>query len=385
MADGICGLDRQGKVTFANPAAARLLGAPADCSDRQAGARTAARLRICPAATARRIARCAAQHVHALRQLRAKTSSFALTAPPSLPSIVLTPIRGQGRVSGSVLSFRDISQRYALDRLKDEFISTVSHELRTPLTSIRGALGLLTSGILGETNEKATNLLRIAAHQLRSPGPPHQRHSRSGAHPERPRAAGLPHRAAGRHREAGHRRYAAAWPTPPACSSSTTPPRWRLPPTPTACSRSLTNLLSNAVKFSPPEFAGERHAAARRHRRHSLRHRSWTRHSRRQAGNHLRPFPAGGCLRLAAEGRHRSRTGHLPHHRACSTRAASGPSAIPFADRRSASFFPTNPLPWRLRAAAPESEAGTAPWCWPTPTRNRALGSPRNWPATATP
>ena len=61
-----------------------------------------------------------------------------------------------------MLSFRDISQRNALDRLKDEFISTVSHELRTPLTSIRGALGLLSSGILGEVNEKAANLLRIA-------------------------------------------------------------------------------------------------------------------------------------------------------------------------------------------------------------------------------
>jgi CheY-like chemotaxis protein/two-component sensor histidine kinase len=74
-----------------------------------------------------------------------------------------TPILEQGRYSGSVLSFRDISQRYALDRMKDEFISTVSHELRTPLTSIRGALGLLTSGILGTINDKAANLLRIAA------------------------------------------------------------------------------------------------------------------------------------------------------------------------------------------------------------------------------
>jgi CheY-like chemotaxis protein len=61
-----------------------------------------------------------------------------------------------------VLSFRDISQRYALDRMKDEFVSTVSHELRTPLTSIRGALGLLSSGMLGAINEKAANLLRIA-------------------------------------------------------------------------------------------------------------------------------------------------------------------------------------------------------------------------------
>ncbi len=75
---------------------------------------------------------------------------------------VLAPILEQGRYSGSVLSFRDISQRTALDRMKDEFISTVSHELRTPLTSIRGALGLLSSGMLGEVNEKVANLLRIA-------------------------------------------------------------------------------------------------------------------------------------------------------------------------------------------------------------------------------
>ncbi|MEN9864759.1 MAG: hypothetical protein RL748_349, partial [Pseudomonadota bacterium] len=31
-----------------------------------------------------------------------------------------------------------------------EFISTVSHELRTPLTSIRGSLGLMASGAVGE-------------------------------------------------------------------------------------------------------------------------------------------------------------------------------------------------------------------------------------------
>ncbi|MGA8161062.1 MAG: ATP-binding protein, partial [Acidobacteriaceae bacterium] len=68
----------------------------------------------------------------------------------------------EGESVGSVLSFRDISQRYALDHMKDEFISTVSHELRTPLTSIRGALGLLSAGLLGEVSEKATSLLRIA-------------------------------------------------------------------------------------------------------------------------------------------------------------------------------------------------------------------------------
>ena len=46
---------------------------------------------------------------------------------------------------GVVVAFTDISERNALDRMKDEFVSTVSHELRTPLTSIRGALGLLSA------------------------------------------------------------------------------------------------------------------------------------------------------------------------------------------------------------------------------------------------
>ena len=57
---------------------------------------------------------------------------------------------------------RELTQRSALDSLKDEFVSTVSHELRTPLTSIRGALGLLSSGVLGTVDSKAQNLLRIA-------------------------------------------------------------------------------------------------------------------------------------------------------------------------------------------------------------------------------
>jgi signal transduction histidine kinase/CheY-like chemotaxis protein len=57
---------------------------------------------------------------------------------------------------------RELRRRSALDSLKDEFVSTVSHELRTPLTSIRGALGLLNSGVLGAVDKKSANLLRIA-------------------------------------------------------------------------------------------------------------------------------------------------------------------------------------------------------------------------------
>jgi signal transduction histidine kinase/DNA-binding response OmpR family regulator len=56
-----------------------------------------------------------------------------------------------------------LAEQSDLDTVKDEFISTVSHELRTPLTSIRGALGLLSAGLLGNVDAKAHNLLRIAS------------------------------------------------------------------------------------------------------------------------------------------------------------------------------------------------------------------------------
>lgn len=61
-----------------------------------------------------------------------------------------------------VAAIRDISDRRAAERVKEEFVSTVSHELRTPLTSIAGALGLLESGAVGEMPEKATRLIYIA-------------------------------------------------------------------------------------------------------------------------------------------------------------------------------------------------------------------------------
>ncbi len=57
---------------------------------------------------------------------------------------------------------RDISERVKIERLKNEFVSTVSHELRTPLTSIRGALGLLLGGAVGEVPPKVRQMLALA-------------------------------------------------------------------------------------------------------------------------------------------------------------------------------------------------------------------------------
>jgi len=56
----------------------------------------------------------------------------------------------------------DVTERKRVERMKNEFISQVSHELRTPLTSIRGALGLINGGVLGELPPKAAAMLSIA-------------------------------------------------------------------------------------------------------------------------------------------------------------------------------------------------------------------------------
>lgn len=56
----------------------------------------------------------------------------------------------------------DITQQKEHDRLKNEFVSTVNHELRTPLTSIRGSLGLINGGAMGEVSEEMAKLIGIA-------------------------------------------------------------------------------------------------------------------------------------------------------------------------------------------------------------------------------
>jgi PAS domain S-box-containing protein len=57
---------------------------------------------------------------------------------------------------------RDVSERKKLERMKREFVASVSHELRTPLASIRGSLGLLAAGVLGELGEEAREAVAIA-------------------------------------------------------------------------------------------------------------------------------------------------------------------------------------------------------------------------------
>ena len=64
--------------------------------------------------------------------------------------------------SGVVITFTDITERRRIEKTKDELVSVVSHELRTPLTSIRGSLGLIAGGAVGEIPAEAERMIDIA-------------------------------------------------------------------------------------------------------------------------------------------------------------------------------------------------------------------------------
>ena len=59
--------------------------------------------------------------------------------------------------------------------MKSEFVSMVSHELRTPLTAIRGSLGLIAGGALGELTPSAGPDGRHRSGQQRAADPADQR------------------------------------------------------------------------------------------------------------------------------------------------------------------------------------------------------------------
>jgi PAS domain S-box-containing protein len=69
----------------------------------------------------------------------------------------------EGEAIGTMSIGEDITERYAIERMKNEFISVVSHELRTPLTAIHGAIDLLSSGLINPATERGEQVLKIAA------------------------------------------------------------------------------------------------------------------------------------------------------------------------------------------------------------------------------
>ncbi|MFI2102107.1 response regulator [Isoptericola sp. NPDC019693] len=162
VADGIYGVDSGGRVTFVNDAGARTLGmAAADLVGLDAHDTFHA-----PAEDGTPYPGEGCYITEALREGLTATAEQDVYRRPDgkdVPvEVAASPLRTDGVVTGAVVVFRDISERREVERIKDEFVSVVSHELRTPLTSIRGALGLLDSGVLDRSSDQAARMVHIA-------------------------------------------------------------------------------------------------------------------------------------------------------------------------------------------------------------------------------
>ena len=160
--DGIYGIDLEGRLTFINQAGARALG----CTPGQLTGYDLLEVIHHGRADGTPYSRSTSPILQALRRcesIRMRDEVFWRQDGSAFPvEYSANPLLEDGRISGMVVAFQDVSERRRLEKMKDEFISTVSHELRTPLTSLRASLGLISSGTLDKRPGKQRQMVEIA-------------------------------------------------------------------------------------------------------------------------------------------------------------------------------------------------------------------------------
>jgi two-component system sensor histidine kinase VicK len=160
--DGIYGIDLDGKLTFINEAGARALG----YEPQQLTGRDVHDVIHHSHADGTAYSKSTSPILQALRRcesIRMRDEIFWRQDGAAIPvEYSANPLMEDGRISGMVVAFQDVSERRRLEKMKDEFISTVSHELRTPLTSLRASLGLVSSGSLDKRPDKQRQMIDIA-------------------------------------------------------------------------------------------------------------------------------------------------------------------------------------------------------------------------------
>lgn len=161
--EGIIGTDNQGRVVFANEAAARLTGYPEgqivreklhDLVHHSHADGSPYPDQDCPVKEVREQRR--VKEVEGEVFWHRDGTSFPV-------SYVASPLMEEGKIQGAVVVFQDVTERAELEKMKDELVSVVSHELRTPLTSIHGSLKLISGTMKDALPKQGGKLLEMAS------------------------------------------------------------------------------------------------------------------------------------------------------------------------------------------------------------------------------
>lgn len=152
-ADGIVAVDIEDRVVLCNRAAREILSIPSDTTTPGKLHELFHRDPSCPG-------NCAT--LDALHRSDRSMHELSLDIEGEERVIELAVRALDGPEAGFVLVFHDVTDRARLARMKDRIVSVVSHEIRTPLTSIRGSLGLIDGGLMGQISPEARRMISIA-------------------------------------------------------------------------------------------------------------------------------------------------------------------------------------------------------------------------------
>jgi two-component system, OmpR family, phosphate regulon sensor histidine kinase PhoR len=130
MTDGVLIADPEGRVQFANPAAARLFG------EQPVGRSVTEALRHHQLIQAWQ---------HSLETGEIQSESVEVPARRQFLQLVVIPDRSR---RGSLLLVQDLTRLRRLETVRRDFISNLSHELRTPLASLKALTETLHEGAL---------------------------------------------------------------------------------------------------------------------------------------------------------------------------------------------------------------------------------------------
>ena len=173
--EGIFGTDADGRCTFINPAALRMLGIPTaedalekdihdlmrhtlpDGSDYPTGE--------CPIVKTLRTGQPLTAHDELLIQHDGSALPVMLSASPKIESKT-------GEVIGAVVVFDDRTEQWEYQRRlesaltsKDEFIASIAHELRTPLTAVLGFSEVLGDGWRQMELEEIGDIIKLVSRE----------------------------------------------------------------------------------------------------------------------------------------------------------------------------------------------------------------------------